>query len=213
VQFPPAQTSGSVQASPSLHEAVLFLRTQPVVVLHESSVHGFPSLQVGGGPGTQAPPAQRSVVVQALPSSHGAVLFVRTQPVDALHVSVVHGFGSLQSSGGPPTQSPALHRSFVVHASLSEHGSVLFVRTQPLAGSQLSVVQGFVSAQSSGGPPVHVPPWQESSEVQAFASLQVAPSGRSGFEQSPVAGLHVRAVWHWSGAGQTTGFAPVHVPA
>jgi hypothetical protein len=183
-----------VHASPSLHEAVLFARTQPVVVLHESSVHGLPSLQVGGGPGTQAPAAQRSVVVQALPSSHGAELSVRTQPVAALHVSSVHGFGSLQSSGGPPTQSPALHRSFVVHASLSEHGSGLFVRTQPLAGLQLSVVHGFVSAQSSGGPPVHVPPWHESSVVQAFASLQGSPSVRAGFVQIPVAGLHVPGV-------------------
>lgn len=213
VQLPPAQTSGSVQASPSLHEAVLFVRTQPAVTLHESSVHGFPSLQLGGGPPTQAPAAHRSAVVHSLRSSQGKVLFVCTQPVAALHVSVVQGFGSSQSSGGPPTQSPLLHRSAVVHASLSEHGSVLFVRTQPLAGLQLSEVQGFVSAHSSGGPPLHVPPWHASSVVQASPSLQVVPFGRVGFVQIPVAGLHVPGWWHWSGVGQTTGFDPVHEPA
>jgi hypothetical protein len=185
-----------VQALPSVHEAVLFLVTQPVDVLHESSVHGSPSLQVSDGPGTQVPAAQRSVVVQALPSSHGAVLFVGSQPVAALHVSSVHGFESPQSSGGPPTQSPPLHRSAVVHASLSEHGFVLGVRTQPLAGAQLSVVQGFVSAQSSGGPPVQVPPWHASSVVQASPSLQRSPSSRAGFVHIPVAGLHAPAVWH-----------------
>jgi hypothetical protein len=45
----------------------------------------------------------------------------------------------------------------VVQALPSLHGAVLFVLTQPLAGSQLSSVQTLASAQSSGGPPVQVP--------------------------------------------------------
>ena len=28
----------------------------------------------------------------------------------------------------------------------------------------------------------------------------------------PVAGLHAAALWHWSGAAQTTGFAPLQTP-
>src|SRR5947208_15357340 len=49
-------------------------------------------------------------------------------------------------------------------------------------------------------------------EVEASPSSQVAPSGRAGFEHSPVAGSQVPGSWHWSWAVQTTGFEPVHVP-
>ena len=31
-------------------------------------------------------------------------------------------------------------------------------------------------------------------------------------EQTPVAGLHVPATWHWSEGVHTTGFAPVQTP-
>ena len=67
--------------------------------------------------------------------------------------------------------------------------------------------------QTTGSAPVHAPAWQVSVLVHALPSLQVAPSGRVGFEQTPVAGLHVPGVWHWSGVAHTTGFAPVHTPA
>jgi hypothetical protein len=53
---------------------------------------------------------------------------------------------------------------------------------------------------------------QWSDVVHAFASLHVVPSVLAGFEQTPVAGLHVPASWHWSCAVQVFGFAPVHVP-
>jgi hypothetical protein len=49
--------------------------------------------------------------------------------------------------------------------------------------------------------------------VQAFPSLQAAPSGLAGFEHSPVAGSQVPGSWHWSSAVQTTGFTPTHAPA
>jgi len=49
--------------------------------------------------------------------------------------------------------------------------------------------------------------------VQASPSLQAAPSALLGFEQRPVPGLQVPAVWHWSSAAQITGMAPVHAPA
>jgi hypothetical protein len=44
-------------------------------------------------------------------------------------------------------------------------------------------------------------------------SLQAVPSGAAGFEQTPVAGLQVPAMWHWSCAAHVTGFVPVQVPA
>ena len=60
---------------------------------------------------------------------------------------------------------------------------------------------------------MQVPAWQLSACVQAFPSLQTAPSGWLGVEQAPVVVLQVPATWHWSLALHTTGLVPVHVPA
>ena len=49
--------------------------------------------------------------------------------------------------------------------------------------------------------------------MQALPSVQVAPFALFGFVHTPVPLLHVPASWHWSSAPQTTGLAPVHVPA
>ena len=95
-QVPPLHVSAVVQALPSLQDAVLFVLTQPVAGLHESSVQTLPSLQFGAGPPTQVPPAQVSAVVQALPSLQDAVLFAWTQPVAGLHESFVQTLPSLQ---------------------------------------------------------------------------------------------------------------------
>lgn len=59
---------------------------------------------------------------------------------------------------------------------------------------------------------MQVPAWQVSLVVQAFPSLQALPFDAVGFEQNPVDGLHVPAVWHWSEAVQVTA-APPHTPA
>ena len=48
----------------------------------------------------------------------------------------------------------------------------------------------------TGFDPVQVPAWQVSVWVQALPSLQLAPFAAAGFEQVPVAGLQVPAVWH-----------------
>ena len=60
---------------------------------------------------------------------------------------------------------------------------------------------------------MQVPPWQVSLWVQAFPSLQAVPFAFEGFEQTPVAGLHVPASWHWSSGVHTTGSVPVQTPA
>jgi hypothetical protein len=50
VQRPPPHTS-AVQKFPSSPQGTaLLVWTQPIVALHESFVHGFESLQTGGGP-------------------------------------------------------------------------------------------------------------------------------------------------------------------
>jgi len=69
VQTPPAQTSPTVHALPSLHVALLLVFTQPEAALQESLVHGLLSLQFRDGPLTQTPLEHASPIVQALPSS------------------------------------------------------------------------------------------------------------------------------------------------
>jgi hypothetical protein len=73
---PPEHVSLVVQALPSLHGPVLLAYVQPVAGLQLSSVQTFPSLQLVGPPGMQAPPAHVSPVVQALPSSQELLLLV-----------------------------------------------------------------------------------------------------------------------------------------
>jgi hypothetical protein len=114
---------------------------QPVSASQESSVQRLPSLQFGGAPPTQAPPEHASFVVQALPSSHEAVLLGCTQPVTELHESSVQGLPSSQFVGAPPTQAPPEQESFVVQALPSSHAVELSVCTQPVAQLQESSVQ------------------------------------------------------------------------
>jgi hypothetical protein len=193
-QLPPEQVSFVVQALPSLHEAVLFVWTHPVAGLHESSVQPFPSLQLGGSPPTQAPPKHVSFVVQALPSLQDAVLFVCTQPVAGLHESSVQTFPSLQFGGTPPTQLPPEHVSFVMQALPSSHAAVLFVWTQPVAGSHESSVHGLPSSQFGAAPPTQLPPAQVSFVVQALPSLHETvllawTQTPDGLQESSVQGL------------------------
>src|SRR5437899_2751715 len=170
---PPEQTSAVVQKSPSSHGAVLGVRTHPVAGLQESSVQTFPSSQFRGGPPTHRPPAQVSAVVQALPSSQGAVFGVFTQPLAGLQESSVHGLPSSQLCAAP-TQRPPAQLSAVVQAFPSSQGAVFGVFTQPLAGLQESSVQTFRSSQLGAGPPTHRLPAQVSAVVQAFPSSQGA---------------------------------------
>jgi hypothetical protein len=90
-----------VQAFPSLHEFVLFVKTHPVAGLHVSVVHGLVSSHAMAAPAWQVPPPQVSPDVHAFPSSQAIVLFVNTQPEAGLHVSVVHTLLSLQTTAVP----------------------------------------------------------------------------------------------------------------
>src|SRR5437899_1532290 len=58
-----------------------------------------------------------------------------------------------------------------------------------------------------------MPAWEVSDWVQASAWAQAAPSAASALEQVPLAGSQTPATWHWSRAVQTTGFAPMQLPA
>jgi hypothetical protein len=174
LQTPAPQVSPVVQASPSLHAAVLLAFTQPVAGTQESVVQILPSLQFGGAPPTQAPPLQVSAVVQAFPSSQAAVLVVFWQPSTGSQVSSVQTLPSSQFSGEPPTQTPLLQVSTVVQVSPSSQAAVLLVFWQPSTGSQVSSVQTLPSLQLGGGPPLQTPPPQVSPVVQASPSSQAA---------------------------------------
>jgi hypothetical protein len=154
-----------------------------------------------------------SFVVHAFPSLHGAVLLVCTQPEVGLQESSVQGLLSLQFGAGPPLQVPPPHLSFVVQAFPSLHGLVLFVWTQPEAGSHESVVQALPSSQPSAGPPWQVPPPHVSFVVQALPSLHgavlgvwmqpVVPPKPDGMQESSVHGLL---------SSQLSGGPPLQVP-
>src|SRR5438128_2704109 len=87
-------------------------------------------------------------------------------------VTVAAGAAGGQKGGGPPTQTPPAQVSAVVHALPSLHGRVFGAFTQPVAGSQESVVHTFASLQLGGGPPTQTPPAHASAVVQALPSLQ-----------------------------------------
>jgi hypothetical protein len=180
-----------VHAFPSLHAAVLFVNTQPVAGLHVSVVHALLSLQTTAAPAWQTPPPHVSPAVQALPSLHAAVLFVNTQPVAGLQLSVVHGLLSLHTTAVPALQTPPPHVSPAVQALPSLHAAVLFVKTQPVAGLQLSVVHGLLSLHTTAVPGLHRPPPHVSPAVQALPSLHAAVLF---VKTHPVAGLQLSVV-------------------
>src|SRR5437773_2050807 len=153
----------------------------PAFGSHESSVHGFLSSQSGACPPTHSPLAHVSLVVQALPSSHGAwlstcwhpacgshessvqglpsshVAGTCVHPVLASHPSSVQGSPSAQSSGAPPEHDPSTHVSFVVQTVWSSHGPWLAACVHPVFGSHPSSVHTLPSSQSAGVPPTHCP--------------------------------------------------------
>jgi hypothetical protein len=93
--------------------------------LQVSVVQALPSLQTMAAPPWQLPPLQASPVVQALPSSHAAALFVWTQPVAGTQESSVHGLLSSQLVAEPAWQLPPAQVSPVVQAFPSSQGLVL----------------------------------------------------------------------------------------
>jgi hypothetical protein len=122
-----------------------------------------------------------------LPSLHGPVVFVCTQPVTVWHESAVHWLPSLQFGAGPPTHAPPVQVSFVVQALPSLQLDVLFANTHPTLGLHESFVQTLPSLQTGAGPPLHVPPLHTSFVVHALPSLQLAVLF---VKTQPLAGLH-----------------------
>ena len=217
LHVPPPHVSPVVQASPSLHDAVVWEVTHPKTESHPSDTQVLPllSLQINGGPPLHVPPLHVSAVVQAFPSSHVAVVCEVTHPEAESHPSDTQAFPllSLQINGGPPLHVPPLHVSAVVQAFPSSHVAVVWEVTHPEAESHPSDTQAFplLSLQIKGGPPLHVPALHVSAVVQAFPSSHdavvwdvthpEAESHPSDTHTSPLLESHV------------SGGPPLHVPA
>ena len=213
-----------MQASPSLHAAVLFVCAHAAFGVpgfsHASFVQGLLSLQSAADvqpvqtfvPPEHAPAEHDSPLVQELLSLQevpfGAVGFEH-EPVEGLHVPAAwHWSLAVQTCGFDPVQTPPAHASVWVHALPSSHAAVLFVCAHAAFGVpgfwHVSFVQGLLSLQSAADvqpvqtfvPPEHAPAEHDSPLVQELLSLQEVPFGAVGFEHEPVEGLHVPAVWH-----------------
>jgi len=210
-QLPAVHTSPDVQALPSSQDPVFGAFTQPVAALHESSVQLLLSLQLSGVPALHMPPPQTSMPLHALPSPHGAVLFVKTHPpLAGLHESSVQGLLSSHTVGDVPTQLPAAHTSPDVQALPSSQDPAFGALTQPVAALHESSVQVLLSSQLSGVPALHVPPPQTSLPLHALPS----PQGAVLFVKThpPLAGLHESSV-HPLLSLHTVGDPPTQLPA
>jgi hypothetical protein len=172
-------------------------------------------------PPTQAPAWQASFSVQGLPSSHAVPLAftgLEHTPVAVLHTPAVwHWSGTGHTTGFPPVQTPAWHVSVWVQAFPSVHAvpSALFgsAGQSPVARLQTTAVWHWFGTGQVTAAPVHTPAWQVSPVVQRLPSLQAVPLALFVAEQTPVAGLQVGTLWHWSGAGpQLTVVWPMQVP-
>lgn len=165
---PPEQTSGPLQALPSLHGALLAVCWQPLTGSHESLVHNCPSSQARLGPATQLPLWQLSPAVHREASASQLEPFIapplNTQsPVVVLQLSAVHKLPSLQVFPVPLTQAPLAHLSPWVQAFPSLQLAVLATYLQPNVGSQLSSVQALLSLHTTLAPtwqlvPTHLSP-------------------------------------------------------
>jgi len=174
-----------------------------------SVVQTLPSSQLGAGPPTHKPALQVSLVVQAFPSSHAAMLSTYTHPDRASQLSSVHMFPSEQFSGTEPKQAPALQVSTVVQLSPSSQLTALLLWLHPEADRHTSSVHRLPSSQFGGGPPTHTP------ALQLSLIVQRSPSAHSTllFEcMHPEDGLQVSVVQTFP-SSQLKGAPPMQAPA
>jgi len=228
-QAPPLHVSPTVQGFPSLQGSVLLLCPQPVAGLQESVVQTLLSSQERGSWAQNPEPTQESTV-QALPSSQligvpmhtplrhtspvvhgiwssqGSAPVARWMQAPVPQESSVQGLPSSQLIGVPGWQMPLLQVSPTVHGLKSSQGPVLLLCEQPVAGSQVSVVQTLPSSQLRLLWE-QVPELVQESRVQALPSLQF--SNVPGW-QEPL--LHVSPTVHWLPSLQGAPFSsPVEV--
>src|SRR5207244_1948350 len=214
-----------VHALPSLHVAPLslagLLQTPDAGLQAPTAWHWSAAVHTTGLAPTQAPAAQVSVCVQALPSSHGAPLslagLLQTPDAGLQTPAVWHWSAAVHVTALAPTQMPASQASVCVQALPSSHGapsSLAGLLQTPVAGLQAPAAWHWSAAvHATGLAPAQRPASQMSVCVQALPSSHGAPSSLAGLLQTPVAGLQAPTAWHWSAAVHTAGFAPTQAPA
>ena len=177
LQVPPLQASCRVHGLLSVQLAVL-LGNAHLPAAHWSSVQPLPSLQ--------------SLAVLQLPPQ--PILGANTQlPSPGLQLSIVQAWPSSQTLAVPGWQLPAVHLSAWVHLLPSSQGAALGAATHaPLAASQLSWVQTFLSSQALAAPGLHTPAEHKSPWVQSLASLHWAELAT--LEQTPLSGSQASLV-------------------
>jgi hypothetical protein len=188
---------------------------QPAIGLQESAVQALPSLHVSGVPLAQTPLWHVSFPLQTFPSLHElpSATALLAQPKTGSQLSVVQAFPSSQLSVVPPRQDPLWQVSLPLHTFPSAQDVPLSTGAcaHPVAGLQLSVVQGLPSLQSSGVPVVQAPAWQVSLPSQRSLSAHDVPFA-SGLVWQPVIGSQVSAVQAFPSL-QSSGAPLVHTPA
>src|SRR5947208_6481177 len=130
-QMPASQASVRVQALPSsqpVPSGLAGLLQTPDAGLQMPAVwHWSAAVHTTGLAPTQAPAAQVSVRVQALPSSHGApssLAGLLQAPDAGLQTPAVwHWLAAVHTTGLAPTQAPAAQVSVRVQALPSSHGA------------------------------------------------------------------------------------------
>ncbi len=187
VQVPLMHASPVVQLLLSSHAAVLLVNWQPWTGSQLSSVHGLPSLHGKAPLPTQTPALQTSTMVHKLLSVQVKLLATKVQPSLASQPSVVHRLPSSQTVAAPGKHMLLLHKSPTVQTLLSLQLAVSSgTEVQPLTGSQLSVVHGLPSSQTTDVPK-HFPLLHSSPLVQALPSSQ--GPGLAGCWHSPLTQL------------------------
>jgi hypothetical protein len=225
VHVPPWQASTCVQALPSLQLVPLAaagFEQLPVLGLHVPATwHESEAEHVTGLEPTQLPALQayvwlhRSVPVHAVPSGLGAY----EHPVWGLHVGAAWHcpVAGGHVTGLEPVHVPAWHVSPWVHALPSLQvvplATVGFEHVPVLGLHVPAAWHWSLAAQVTWLPAVHTPAWQLSSRSHALPSLHAVPLLAAGFEQVPVPGSQVPAVWHASLAVHVTWLPAVQAPA
>src|SRR5882724_5359086 len=207
-QAPASQVSVCVQALPSSHGAPLglagLLQTPDAGLQAPAAGEWWAGVHTTGWARTQAPAAQVSVCVQALPSSHGAPLglagLLQTPDAGLQAPAAGEWWAGVHTTGWARTQAPAAQVSVCVQALPSSHGAPLGLAgllQTPDAGLQTPTAWHWSAAvHTTGFAPTQAPAAQVSVCVQALPSSHGAPLGLAGLLQTPDAGLQTPTAWH-----------------
>ena len=229
VQMPSPLQPSMVQEKPSSHAPPTSPGTQHsgVALVVQTSAYSsqvpvkqVPPGQTRGVPLLHVPsPSQLSPIVQNWPSSHALPLSAGARPqvfLLSLHLPIMHPDSEPQGKGWPthsplPSQSsetvqkkPSSHTTPLSLGWLLQVWELLPVETHTLSTHGLPSTAG----QTTGAPPLHLPPAQVSLSLQPLPSSQLVPAGLAMAWQLPVAASQMPALHTSATPLQSTGAFP-----